>query len=185
MKTPQVLNDFVTACRDAATSPDARSEIAGMMRDLVAEPAELAAAVPSMENHDQSPVGALGGDVTLFEDNTVTIVLVDTLPGVLQPPHDHLMPAIIGMFQGCEQQRFWSRTPDGITPAAGRDLLAGEVLVIGTDGIHAIGTCDDIARGVHVYLGSLSKIDRSIFHPETLEEQPMSIAIYNDFCRAS
>ena len=185
MKTPQVLTDFVAACRLAAKEPDARSAIVELMRSLVMDTDSLSAAMPAMDTHDSSPVGTLGGDVTLFEDDSVTIVLVDTLPHVLQPPHDHLMTAIIGMFEGCEQQRFWSRTADGIAPAAGRDLLAGEVLVIGTDGIHAIGTCDDIARGIHVYLGSLSNVARSIFHPETLEDQPPSMALYNDYCRAS
>ena len=185
MEMPQALTDFVTACRAAAATPDARSTIAEMMRELVSEPAELAAVVPAMESHESTEAGVLGGDMTLFEDDTVTVVLVDTLPGVLQPPHDHLMPAIIAMFEGCEQHRFWSRTSDGIAPAAGRDLHAGEVLAIGSDGIHAIGTCDNIARGVHVYLGSLSTVGRSIFHPETLAEQPLTLATYNEFCRSA
>jgi predicted metal-dependent enzyme (double-stranded beta helix superfamily) len=185
MEVPAVLSDFVTMCRSVAIEPDARSQITGLMRELVADSAGLTASVSPMDSYDSSAVGPLGGDVILYEDSTVTVVLVDTLPGVLQPPHDHLMPAVIGMFQGCEQQRFWARTADGVTPATGRDLHAGEVLSIGTEGIHAIGTSDEIARGVHVYLGSLSTIDRSVFHPETLEEQPLTLDLYNEFCRSA
>ena len=164
--TPR-LDAFVADCRAAAAGPDARQQVVALMKDLVADPSELAGSVPPMASYDSTPSGdRLGGDVVLFEDETVTIVLVDTLPGVLQPPHDHLMTAIIGMFEGCEKQRFFARTANGVTPTPGRDLGPGEVVVIGTDGIHAISTDDELARGVHVYLGSLSTVKRSIFHPE-------------------
>jgi len=112
-------------------------------------------------------------------------MVLDTLPGVLQPPHDHTMHAIIGVFEGCEDQRFFSRTTDGIAPATGRRLEAGDVMVLGERAVHAISSPQGRqARAIHVYFGNIYDVDRSIFDPESLEEFEMTEARYDEFCRA-
>lgn len=111
-------------------------------------------------------------------------MVLDTLPGVLQPPHDHEMHAVIGVFEGCEDQRFFARTADGIAPAAGRSLETGDVVVLGERTIHAISSPEGRrARAIHVYFGDIYGADRSIFHPDSLEEFEMSETRYDEFCR--
>lgn len=39
------------------------------------------------------------------------------------------------------------------------------------------------SRAVHVYLGALSSIDRSLFDPDTFDEEPMTVERYAEFCR--
>ena len=96
------------------------------------------------------------------------------------------MIAMIGVFEGCEEQRFWARTDDGIEQAAGRMLETGEVVTLGERAIHAISApAHAPARAIHVYLGNISDIDRSIFHPDTLEEFPFEEDRYDEFCRTA
>ena len=187
METPEVLTTLVANCRSALQSDDPRREIHRLLNDFVADPEATAAAIPAFADDEveTSPRGfRLGGEHVAHEDPDLTVMVLDTLPGVVQPPHDHSMPAFIAVFEGAEEQRFWTRTAEGITPTPGRLLEAGQVLALGERGIHAISApADTPARAVHVYLGDIYDIDRSIFHPDTLEEFPMSSERYDDYCR--
>ena len=103
---------------------------------------------------------------TTHRSDDLTIMVLDTLPGVLQPAHDHAMNAFIGVFEGCEEQRFWARTATGVESATGRLLEAGEVVALGERAIHAISAPAGVrARAVHVYLGDIYDVERSVFDP--------------------
>jgi len=189
MSTPPVLEAFVQTCKLAVTGDSAREEIRAAMDELFADPDALAAGIPAFRDDEvaTSPRGfRLGGELTLHQAPDLTVLLLDTLPGVVQPPHDHAMIAMIGVFEGCEEQRFWARTDDGIEQAAGRMLETGEVVTLGERAIHAISApAHAPARAIHVYLGNISDIDRSIFHPDTLEEFPFEEDRYDEFCRTA
>lgn len=189
MEPPFVLTEFVDACRTAVDAgTDVPQTIAGLLRDLIAEPTALAAAVPAFADDDieTSPLGfRLGGEAVLHQDPDLTVMVLDTLPGVVQPPHDHAMNAFIGVFDGCEQQRFWTRTSDGVEATTGRMLEAGEMVALGERAIHAISApSGEAARAVHVYLGDIYAVERSVFDPDTMEEHPMTSDRYDGFCRA-
>jgi predicted metal-dependent enzyme (double-stranded beta helix superfamily) len=189
MQAPPVLEEFVATCRAAVAGHNPRAAVHEAMTALFARADELAAAIPPFAPDEvaTSPRGfRLGGEHILHRDDELTVMVLDTLPGVVQPPHDHNMFACIGVFEGAEEQRFWSRTGDGVAPAAGRTLEAGDVLVLGSHAIHAISARGDrAARAIHVYLGDIYDVDRSIFNPETLAELPMTTDRYDEFCRAA
>lgn len=157
------------------------------MHGLLADADALAAQIPPFTDDEVklSPAGwRLGGEHVIYRDDDLTVMVLDTLPGVLQPPHDHNMDVFIGVFEGCEEQRFWTRTADGIVPAVGRTLEAGDVMTLGTRAIHAISAPPGRpARAVHVYLGDIYEIDRSVFDPDSLAEHPMTDEGYDTFCR--
>ncbi|MEM7287855.1 MAG: hypothetical protein AAF480_16000 [Actinomycetota bacterium] len=186
MEMPPIIDDFVASCRSVVAEGDStRSRLADLVADLVGDHRSLAAVVPAFTEIPTSPRGwQLGGEFVCHRDDDLTVMVLDTLPGIAQPPHDHAMTAIIGVFQGCEDQRFWGRTPDGIEPAAGRALAAGEAVTLGERAIHAISAAHEPARAVHVYLGDIYAADRSIFDPDTLVEHPMSDDRYDAFCRS-
>ena len=186
MQMPPVIDEFVAACRTVvAEGGDVRPRLAKLVADLVDDHEALAAAVPAFADAPTSARGwQLGGEHICHQAEDLTVMVLDTLPGVAQPPHDHAMTAIIGVFEGCEDQRFWGRTDTGIEPAADRALAAGESITIGERGIHAISATDGPARAVHVYLGDIYAVDRSIFDPETLAEHPMTDDRYDEFCRS-
>jgi len=186
MDTPSVLSNFVEACQRAVAGESARTTIAELMHDLFSDPDLLAAQIPRFSDAEVevSPHGwRLGGEAAIHQADDLTVMVLDTLPGVLQPPHDHNMPAFIGVFEGCEDQRFWARTSDGLATTAGRRLEAGEVMSLGPKAIHAISSpTGRPARAIHVYLGDIYDVERSVFDPESLAEHPMTDARYDEFC---
>lgn len=187
METPAVLEAFVETCKDAVKGDDARATIHAAMTELFADPAALAAGIPAFTDDqvETSPRGfRLGGEALFHQAADLSVMVLGTRSGVIQPPHDHEMVAMIGVFEGCEEQRFWARTDDGIEPAAGRMLEAGEVMVLGERAIHAISSPPhQDARAIHVYLGNIYDVERSLFDPETLEEHPFESDRYDAFCR--
>jgi hypothetical protein len=187
VKTPAVLTTFVDTCKQAVQGDDACATIHAAMQKLFADPAALAAGIPAFTFDDiaTSPLGfRLGGETLLHQADDLSVMVLGTLPGVIQPPHDHEMVAMIGVFEGCEEQRFWARTNNGVEAVAGRLLEAGEVMVLGERAIHAISAPEhQDARAIHVYLGNISDVDRSVFDPETLEEHPFESDRYDAFCR--
>ena len=121
METPAVLTAFVDTCRHAVQGDDARATIHAAMTELFADPASLAAGVPAFTADDiaTSPRGfRLGGETLLHQAADLSVMVLATLPGVIQPPHDHEMVAMIGVFEGCEEQRLWARTNNGIEAVA-------------------------------------------------------------------
>lgn len=152
------------------------------MDGLVADAAEFAGEIGPLL--DTIPTSGI--DEVLHEDDNITIMVIATPNGIEQPPHDHRIPAIIGVFEGSEEQRFFVRAGNSLRPMRGRVLHAGEVLTLGKKAIHAISAPGSTpCRAVHVYLGSLSTIERSLFDPETFAEEPMSVDRYTELCRPS
>lgn len=188
MQNTPVLDQLVERCKSAVAGDSPREEISAVMHALFEDPATLAATIPrfSPDEVRASQRGfRLGGEHVAYQAPDLTVIVLDTLPGVMQPPHDHSMVAMIGVFEGCEEQRFWARAEDGVTPAAGRTLEAGDVVVLGEGAIHAISSPEHApARAIHVYLGDIYDVDRSIFDPDTLEEHPMTSDRYDEFCRS-
>ena len=187
MQTPPVLEAFVNKCISALDSDSSRDTIVREMHELFANPITLAAQIPPFTEDEvtTSEHGwRVGGEQILHRDDNLTVMVLDTLPGVIQPPHDHNMNAFIGVFEGCEEQRFWLRDTEGAVPAAGRVLTAGEVMPLGMRAIHAISApANHPARAIHVYLGDIYDTERSVFDPETLAEHAMTPERYDEFCR--
>lgn len=175
------LAEFVETCRSLAVGPQPVVEIIRAMEQLVGDPAALASTIPQPPDSPDASVAGL--DEILFEDDTITVFLVHSRPGVEQPPHDHLISAVIGVYAGAEQQRYFRREAGGLVPSGGTTIEPGDVLTLGPAAIHAISAAGATwCRAVHVYLGSLSSIDRSLFHPVTFSEEPMTTDRYEEFC---
>jgi predicted metal-dependent enzyme (double-stranded beta helix superfamily) len=91
-------------------------------------------------------------------------------------PHEHRMWAVIGMYGGQEDNAFFRRAPGGLERAGGRELPAGEVLVLGEDAIHSVANArKDFAVALHVYGGDFFSAERSEWDPDTYEERPRDL----------
>ena len=187
MQTPPVLTDLVDTCLAAVNGDSVHETIHRALRNLIADPAVLAAQIPRFapgEVETSARGFRLGGEHVVHRDQDLTVMVLDTLAGVIQPPHEHRMVAYIGVFEGAEEQRFWSRDTTGIQSAPGKTLEAGETLALGESAIHAISApVDRPSRAVHIYLGDIYDVERSVFNPETLAEHPMTDERYDEFCR--
>ncbi len=183
MELPSTLITFVESCIPLAKTQN-HEAVATLLRALICD-TNFAPTVPPFTDVESSSLGwTLGGEHLCHRTDELTVMVLDTLPGVVQPPHDHEMRAIIGVFDGVEEQRFFARSATGATPTPGRTLEAGDVMVLGERAIHAISAPrDQPARAIHVYFGDIYKVERSLFHPETLEEHAYSGDLYDEFCR--
>ena len=179
---------FVDECRDAATASDPVTATRAVVREAVRGLASDVLELPPLESAfaRRSAELMLGRDRTLFEDDTVTVTIVETEPGHFQPPHDHAMCAVIGVFEGGEWNRFYRRSADRARFATRRVVRPGEVIALRERTVHSISAEPGArCRALHVYLGPLSSRPRSLFHPETGAEEPFDFDTYMQYVRAA
>ena len=188
MATPFDTEKFVVECRGAASASDPVTATRAVVRDAVRALASEVLELPSLDSVFARRSGALllGHDRTLFEDDTVTVSVVETELGHFQPPHDHSMCAVIGVFEGGEWNRFYRRSDSRVRFATHRVVRPGEVIALRERTVHSIsaergGRC----RALHVYLGPLSSRPRSLFNPDTGVEEPFDFDTYLYYVRAA
>lgn len=160
------LETLVRSLRTAAAGLKARETVKAILQDAVADPDAFAAEVPEYAKDD----------VILFEDATVSIWHCRFQPGKTVPPHDHKMLATIAVYRGAERNDFYERAEDGgLKKSSEVRLGAGDVFQIGPSAIHAVG-CDSETPccGIHVYLGELTTVERSLFDLENGNAVPFT-----------
>ncbi|MCP4818843.1 MAG: hypothetical protein GY883_06630 [Shimia sp.] len=160
------MDQLISALRSAAGNEDARAQVKAVLQAAVSDPEAFAATVPAYAEDD----------VVLFEDATVSIWHCRFQPGKTVPPHDHAMLATIAVYRGAERNDFYERGPDGgLRKSSEVRLGAGDVFQIGPSAIHAVGCdSDEPCCGIHVYLGELTTVARSLFDLENGEAVPFT-----------
>ncbi len=117
---------------------------------------------------------------SLHSEPGLTVLHTVVNPGFASPPHDHRTWAVIGVYDGQEDNTFY-RLIDGsrrIEQVGGRSVRPGEVLTLGVDAIHKIanpGSGKLIA--LHVYGKNILEIDRSAWDLATGNERPFKLAL--------
>jgi predicted metal-dependent enzyme (double-stranded beta helix superfamily) len=159
-----VVEEIVARCQEALTEHTPTLAVRDVLAELVSDHSDLEEAL--------GPVGH-GGITTLHNGSDLTVLHVAWTPGMTLYPHEHRMWAVIGMYGGQEDNAFFRRAPGGLERAGGRELTAGEVLVLGDDAIHSVANSrNDFAVALHVYGGDFFSVERSEWDPETYEERP-------------
>lgn len=164
------VETFVQDMREIATREDAPKALRAYIDTLMQDPRAVAAAFPP----------DLTGDQILFEDASVSVWRTSFDPGVSVPAHDHQMSAVLCVYQGCERNDFFEADPSGGLRRSGQVVLeAGDVLSVGPRAIHSV-TCisDQPALGLHVYLGQLTTVERSLFDIDRGTAMPFDDANY-------
>jgi predicted metal-dependent enzyme (double-stranded beta helix superfamily) len=158
------VEDIVRRCQESLSEHTPILAVRDVLDELIANPAQLERTLGPVES---------GGITTLHNAPDLTVLHVAWTPGMALYPHEHRMWAAIGMYGGQEDNAFFRRSSDGIEPASGRDLLAGDVLVLGDEAIHSVAnTRREFAVALHVYGGDFFSGDRSEWDAETHEERP-------------
>jgi predicted metal-dependent enzyme (double-stranded beta helix superfamily) len=123
-------------------------------------------------------------EALLFHSSSITIVHVSLSPNVEFPPHDHNMPALIGIYRGQERHRWYRQSGEQLEEVGSQLFSAGEIVQSRTDSIHSvsnIGTSRSAA--LHIYFGDLLAQARSVWNPDTSERVPYSDAMYFRWAR--
>ena len=168
------MDSFVANLRAAAADRQPARAINAMMKEAVADPAAVAAQVPEYE----------GEELALLETDELSAYCARFFAGQLVPPHNHKMPAFIGVYEGTEVNQLFRHDASGLTLVVEKHVGPGETLSIGGEGIHGVytkGGRDSLA--LHVYLGSLKTVSRSLFDPESGREIPFTDENYQALLR--
>lgn len=160
--------DVVARCRAAVLDSRPALAVRDVLDELVADARALESAVGPAEQ---------GGITALHQSDDLTVLRVAWTPGMVLPPHDHRMWAVIGMYRGQEDNAFFRQSADGLAPSGGRAITAGEVLVLGDNVIHSVtNSRQELAVALHVYGGDFFGVPRSDWDPTTQVERPFDMA---------
>jgi predicted metal-dependent enzyme (double-stranded beta helix superfamily) len=116
----------------------------------------------------------------LHSEPGLTIVHIAVNPGFVSPLHDHRTWAVIGIYEGQEDNTLYRRTDDsrGVEPSGSRSLRQGEVLPLRVDAIHQItNPLGKKLIALHVYGKNIFNIERSAWDPVTGQERPFQLAL--------
>jgi predicted metal-dependent enzyme (double-stranded beta helix superfamily) len=162
------VEDIVARCRGALAEHTPPLAVRDVLDELVADPSALEQAVGPVD---------LGGITPLYHAPDLTILRVAWTPGMALNPHDHRMWAVIGMYGGQEDNAFYRRASGGLEAAGGKELPAGDVLVLGDDAIHSVANSrSEYAVALHIYGGDFFAGERSEWDFESYEERPRDLA---------
>ena len=175
------IERFVDDARACLAAPDPLEAVEALVRAAVSDPAAVRAAVA--ERADAA--SELGFDV--FCRTPILTVFHATLePGFRNAPHDHGTWAVVGVYDGTERNVFYRRA--GPTIVAERDVeaTAPAVMVMPPGVIHAI--CNPLPTAscaIHVYGNDHFDASRSMWHPESLIEEPYRMERFLEWSRES
>ena len=139
------LQQFIASCRAA---PGVQA-VAKLMRDAVHDPDGVRAALD-----------ATSGDRILHQNSQLTVLNVAIPAGFRSSPHDHSIWAVIGIYEGQEDNVLFRNLGDRLTVSERHEVRAPGVLVLDGTTIHAISNpLAQPTRGLHVYGGHLDTMD--------------------------
>ena len=149
---------FVEDVRKEAKSADPNQSVRALLERCVAEPDPIIDATPN-DGEDE---------IMLFEDETLSIWHCRFQPHVVMPPHEHLLDVHIAVYSGGEKNIFFRSIDNELKHEATKVVRPGEVLSLGSDCIHAVTAEGDASSlALHVYMGPLMRLKRSLFDWET------------------
>ena len=171
------LEEFNEACLEAARTADGARRVLALMRAAVRDPEGIKRAVTPTEP------GQSFLDAPLFRSEEMVVLNVTLPPQMRSPAHDHRMWAVIGIYEGQEDNTFYHRAADGLEEATRREVREGDAILLAPGVIHAIA--NPLAAptlGLHVYGGDLLAAKRSMWHPSGGEELPYAAKEFFAWC---
>lgn len=113
----------------------------------------------------------------LHRDPTLTIMNIIWPPGIVTEPHNHNSWAVIGIYEGREDNLLWERDGDGIKPVGAITLAAGDTHCMSRDDIHtAFNPSQSLTGAIHVYEGDFLTTPKREWDPVTHEERARIMA---------
>lgn len=163
------VDNLVADCLRAVADTDPRGAVREVLIRALERPDEVA------QRLEQDTAGLQ----ILHNSAELTVINVTWAPKMTLPPHDHRMAATIGIYGGAEANTMYRRGEARIQEAGGRLLERGEVFSLGQDAIHHVENPKERPTGaIHVYGGDFVNTPRSQWDPDSLVEEPWSLASF-------
>jgi predicted metal-dependent enzyme (double-stranded beta helix superfamily) len=170
-----ILDRLVSDCRKAAEAADPVAEVRAALSQATAEPERAIAEIPAFE----------GEDYVLHRADDLSVFVVRQAPNTAGPPHDHGMTAVIAMLEGVEIHRRYRREGESIALEREQTAVPGGVLVLAPRDVHAIANPDPTpSLGIHVYLGDIVGIERTLWDPTSGDALAFTLENYESRVRA-
>ena len=172
------VQDFIASCKQFVGAPDGTKRVLDLVRSVVGDAQGIKSAiVPGGD----SPRAIR--DLALFRSSELFVLNAAVYPHLKSPPHDHRVWAVIGIYEGQENNTFYRRSSEGLEEINRREIRAGEAILLGPEVIHAIeNPLGSSTLGLHVYGGDILAATRSMWHPRTGEELPYDVPQFFKWC---
>ena len=164
---------FVEDLRAARYESDSMDAISEVITKAIQDPASIIRALgaPGRGRAEQ-----------LYADESITISNIIWGSEMWVPPHDHLMWAVIGVYQGQEDNTFWRDQDGNLQEMGGVSLTKGDVRKLGADAVHSVRNPSlQLCGAIHVYggdfFGAIPR--RHSWNPQTLERGPYDYEFIN------
>jgi len=113
------------------------------------------------------------GVALLCCDAELTVMHVDLEPGFSSRVHDHGLWAVIGVYEGQEDNTFYAVDGRRVTATGEASAVAPGTLRMGARAVHHIDNPLSVRlRAVHVYGGDMRTVHRSSWNVATGERTP-------------
>lgn len=165
------LDRFISDCRQALQDDAPQKAVREVMARALADPNAVRDALGQPRRAEIRK---------LHVASDLVILGAVWAPGMSIMPHNHNMWAVIGVYDGREDNIFWRRIKDAeggrIETAGAKALSTGECTTLGSDIIHSVtNPIPRFTGALHVYGGDFFNAARSEWDPETLLEGPYSV----------
>jgi len=158
-----LVADLQTAIRDSSPQLAVREVVS---RAMALPFDELLRALGPCDEADLRP---------LFRSSELTLLKVTWSPGLAIWPHDHGTWAVIGIYGGVEENRYFRRVPTGLEHAGDKSLVKGDAALVGHQLIHAVKNPRDVPTAtIQVYAGDFFTAPRSEWDEASGRESPSS-----------
>jgi len=162
---------FVSDCLGALNGDRASRNVREIVGRAVAESAEVARCLGTPK---------IGGLNVLHRSPQLTVLNVVWPAGMIVMPHNHALWAVIGVYNGREDNILWRQLPEDangrIEAAGARTLSPGDTIAFGADVIHSVvNPLGRMTGAIHVYGGDFFDVSRSEWDPESLREKPYDL----------
>ena len=165
---------FIADIRQARRETDSREAIAAVIERAISDPAGIVRELGAPGR---------GRSEKLYVDEEVTILNIIWGSQMWVPPHDHTMWAVIGVYQGQEDNTFWREANGGLTQQGGASLRTGDVRKLGEDVIHSVTNPSStrLCGAIHVYGGDFFEAipRRHSWDSQSLERGPYDYEFIN------
>lgn len=168
---------FVDECRHALAENNPQLAV----RDVV----ERAVSSPSAVEEEFGAATGWRIEV-VHNDEDLTILHFVWPPSVDLFPHEHKMWSTVGIYGGIEENTYFRRAGDTIEVSGHKRGGAGDVLLLGADGIHSVANpTRQWTAALHVYGGDFFSTPRLQWDPETWESRPFDVQNARDVLAAA
>ncbi|WNC73205.1 hypothetical protein RGQ13_04240 [Thalassotalea psychrophila] len=169
------LEQFIADARKAAISENPINAAETLMQTTVADCKGVIANMPAIAECERM----------LFEDETVSIWYCRFEPNLIVPAHDHQMHVVVGVYQGIEEHSFFDNSNGEYKEVKSLNIGAAQVTKLSPNQIHTVTATKTASHALHIYLGKLSTVERSLFEFESGNEIPFSVENYEKLAQVN